>query len=495
MGGLTGRDFLKGSMAAGASLVMASANSRVLGANNDIRLAVVGLGWQGANNQIGQDKPEHIGGHCDFFSKLDGVRLVAICDVDSDRVDWAGATLKKQGITVKGCRDYRQILDDKNIDVVTFASPNHWHSLMTVQACQAGKDVYVEKPVSHEIWEGRRMVEAARKYSRIVQTGTQNRSDVGLLEAIPYIQEGSLGKIKWVRCLCYRQRDGIGKVNGPQPIPESVDYDLWTGPAELTPLMRERLHYDWHWVWNTGCGDIGNQGVHEMDVTNWALGLDKLAPRVISIGGRFGFNDDGQTANTEIIFLDYKPAPIYFEVLNLPRKKGERVMSHYRDIRVGNVIQCENGYFAGGRGGGWAYDNDGNKIKQFKGDGGGGHHQNFIDAVRSRKESDLRAPILGGHISSCLCHMSNISLRLGRKASVEEIKNTIGDNAEFMDSFERMLENLKANEIDLDKNPITMGPMLTMDSDKEQFVGDYSEWANMYVKRNYRQPFVVPEQV
>ena len=186
---------------------------------------------------------------------------------------------------------------------------------------------------------------------------------------------------------------------------------------------------------------------------------------------------------------------LYFEVLNLPRKKGERVMSHYRDIRVGNVIQCENGYFAGGRGGGWSYDNDGNKIKQFKGDGGGGHHQNFIDAVRSRKESDLRAPILGGHISSCLCHMSNISLRLGRKASVEEIKNTIGDNAEFMDSFERMLENLKANEIDLDKNPITMGPMLTMDSDKEQFVGDYSEWANMYVKRNYRQPFVVPEQV
>ena len=495
MDGLTRRSFLKSSIVAGAGLVMAAPYSRVLGANNDIRLAVVGLGWQGANNQAGQEKPETIGGHCEFFSKLPGVRLVTVCDVDQDRIDWAVQTLAKQGYIVKGCRDFREILDDKNIDVVTFATPNHWHSLMAVMAIQAGKDVYLEKPVSHNIWEGRRVVEAARKYNRIVQTGTQNRSDVGLMEAIPYIQEGNLGKIQWIRCLCYRQRDSIGLVNGPQPIPETVDYNLWTGPADMTPLMRERLHYDWHWIWNTGCGDIGNQGVHEMDVANWTLGLRQLAPRVMSMGGRFGFNDDGQTANMQVIYLDTKPAPIYFEVMNLPVEKGTKVMDSYRGSRVGLVIQCEGGYFAGGRGGGWTYDNEGNRVKQFSGDGGGGHHQNFIDAVRSRKVSDLRADILGGHISSALCHTCNISYRLGRKASVDEIKQTIGDDSALMDSFERIVKNLRANDIDPDKERLALGPMLTLDPEKEQFVGECSEWANMYLKRNYRAPFVVPEEV
>jgi hypothetical protein len=346
------------------------------------------------------------------------------------------------------------------------------------------------------------MVEAARKYDRIVQTGTQNRSDVGLREAIPYIQQGNLGKILWVRGLCYKSRgpgsNGIvNATNGPNPLPESVDYNLWCGPAQMKPFMRKQLHYKWHWIWNTGNGDIGNQGIHEMDVARWALGdsAQALAPAMFSFGGRFGVDDAGETPNTLVTFFDYKPAPLIFEVRGLPTRKGARNLDNYRGTRVGNVIQCENGCFVGGRGGGWTYDNDGNRIKQFAGDGGGSHYQNFIDAVRSRKKEILHNDILGGHISSALCHMANISYRIGKYNSTDEIKETIRENANITDSFERFMSHMEANEIDFEKEPVTMGPMLTMDPKAEKFTGEYSQWANMYVKRNYREPFVVPEKV
>jgi hypothetical protein len=264
----------------------------------------------------------------------------------------------------------------------------------------------------------------------------------------------------------------------------------------MKPLRRKQLHYKWHWVWNTGNGDLGNQGIHEMDLARWALGgPEKLAPRVMSIGGRFWVNDAGETANTQIIYLDYKPAPLIFEVRGLPRKKDDSSMDNFRGTRIGICVQCEKGYFVGGGGGGWTYDNDGEKLKQFKGRAGAGHHQNFIDAVRSRKVSDLNADILKGHISSACCHMGNVSHLIGKKMPVSEIKNVIGDNADLMDSFDRMLEHLKANEVDLEKEPITMGPMLTMDTRREKFVGEHSDMANMLVSRNYREPFVVPEKV
>jgi hypothetical protein len=233
-----------------------------------------------------------------------------------------------------------------------------------------------------------------------------------------------------------------------------------------------------------------------MDVARWALSQERLSPRVISIGGRLGYEDDGQTPNTQIAFLDYKPAPLIFEVRGLPSKKDNPAMDYYRRVtQIGVVIQCENGYFAGGRGGGWAYDNNGEKIKQFKGDGGGGHQANFIEAVRSRKVEDLHADIKEGHISSALSHMVNISYRLGKKMSTDEIKDSIKGNTELTDSYERMLAHLAANEIDLNKTPLISGPRLTMDTEKEVFVGEHSDWANMYLKRNYREPFVVPDEV
>jgi len=492
MSKLSRRDFMKSSMVAGAAIALASPYSKVRGANSDIRMAVVGVGGQGGN-------------HMKYFGEsCKGARLVAICDADRSHVENRAADFeKKNGVKLKTYTDARELLEDKSIDAITSATPNFWHSLLTIWACQAGKDVYIEKPVSHNVWEGRKMVEAARKYDRIVQTGTQKRSDQGLIEAFKYMQDGNLGAIKWSRGFCYKARfegtNGIvNGTNGPNPVPESVDYNLWCGPADMEPLRRKQLHYKWHWVWNTGNGDLGNQGIHEMDLARWGLGDPaELAPRVMSIGGRFRVADAGETPNTQIVYLGYKPAPLIFEVRGLPRKKGDKAMDYYRKAtQIGICVQCEDGYFVGGGGGGWIWDNSGKRTdKQFKGEGGGSHHQNFIDAVRSRKAGDLNADIEKGHFSSALCHMGNVSYRLGKKMSVSEIKGAIGDNAELMDSFERMLEHLKVNEVDLDKEPITCGPMLTMDPRKERFVGEYSEMANMYLKRNYREPFVVPEKV
>jgi predicted dehydrogenase len=489
MSELTRRDFLKSTMATGVAMTLAAPYSKVRGANNDIRLAVVGVGGQG-------------GGHIRNFGRVPGVRIVAICDADRDHLERHLENFKKNNQDVTGYTDVRKLLDDKNIDVISSATPNHWHSLVTVWACQAGKDVYIEKPVSHEIWEGRKMVEAARKYNRIVQTGTQKRSSEAHKDAYKWIHEGNLGPIKWVRSLCYKARyegtNGIvNGTNGPVPVPPSIDYNLWCGPANMEPLRREQLHYKWHWVWNTGNGDLGNQGIHEMDLGRWALGDPKLAPRVLSFGGRFRVNDAGETANTQIVFFDYKPAPLIFEVRGLPSKKGDRAMDNWRGTgtRVGVVVQCEKGYWAAGDGGGWVWDNDDKRTdKHIVGGGGGGHYQNFIDAVRSRSVNDLNADIEKGHLSSALCHMGNISYRLGKKMSVSEIMDSI-DNEYLMDSFERMVEHLKVNEVDLEKEPITMGPMLTMDPKKEEFVGEHSELANMLVKRNYREPFVVPDEV
>jgi len=492
MSKLTRRDFIRSSMAVGAGLAMASPASRVLGANDDIRLGIIGVGSQG-------------GGHMGYFSKIPGVRLVAICDADRAHVESRAAAFEKdKGVKLLTYTDMRELLDNKEIDAITSATPNHWHALTTVWACQAGKDVYIEKPASHEIWEGRKMVEAAHKYNRIVQIGTQKRSSEAHPAAYQWIREGNLGKILWSRGFCYKGRgpgtNGIVKgTNGPKPVPESVNYNLWCGPADMVPLCREQLHYVWHWVWNTGCGDIGNQGPHEMDIARWALGDPGLPTKCFSIGGRFGVSetgDVGETANTQIAFFDYKPAPLIFEVRGLPRKKGDRSMDNYRrtGVEIGNCLQCEGGYFASGDGGGWVYDNDGKKIKQFTGRGGAGHHENFIKAVRSRKREDQNADIEIGHISAALCHMANTSYRLGKKATVAEIKAAIGANAEMMDSFERMLQHLAANEVDLANEPITLGPVLTMDPEKERYSGENSDLANIVIKRNYREPFVVPEQ-
>ena len=476
MKGMNRREFMRVSAVAGLS--MAVPFSRVRGANDDIRVAVVGIRSQGRN-------------HIKWFGNIPGVRVVAVCDADRSFLEREEKEFAERNEKVDTYRDYRKLLEDKNIDAVITATPNHWHALVTVWACQAGKDVYVEKPVAHNIWEGRRMVEAARKYKRIVQSGTQRRSDEGFREAVDYINQGHLGKVTLVRGFVYVRRGSIGKVDGPQPVPESVDYNLWSGPAPILPLMRKSLHYDWHWVWPTGDGDFGNNGIHYIDLCRWAVGQNELAPQVISLGGRFGYMDDGETPNTQIVFLDYQPAPILFEVRGLPRAKGDSAMDDYRGTRAPVIIHCENGYVAGG----WAYDNQGEKIKQFRLTEGTGHHENFIKAVRSRKVSDLNADVLEGHLSSALCHMGNISYRLGAQAARDEIMERIKGQAELVESFERMQEHLLLNGADLKATPRMLGPWLTMDPQTERFTGEFAEEANRLVRGTYREPFVVPEHV
>ena len=489
----TRRTFLKTSLATAGSAALASGTwSQIRGANDDIRIAVAGVRKKGME-------------HIQDFRKLSGVRVVAICDADTQWLDAEVAKFKERNIKVETYIDYRKLLENKNIDAVVLSVPDHWHALMTVWACQAGKDVYVEKPASHNIWEGRKMVEAARKYKRIVEVGSQDRSDVGLLPLAEHIKQGALGKIQRVHAITYNARLSIGKVNGPQPIPATCDYNLFQGPAPLTPLMRQNLHYDWHWCWPTGTGEMGNLGGHVLDDCRWTTGVTTMAPAVCSLGGRFGYDDDGETPNTIISLFDYDAFPIIYEIRALPRAKGEKVdvyqgitsrgMDRYRGINFGMVIQCEHGYFSGGRDGGWTYDNDGKKIKQFAGDGGGRHMTNFLETVRSRRVGDLKADVLEGHITASMVHAADISYRLAHREPVEQVKKTVEGNDLLAESLDRLLQHLQANEIDLAKNPLAVGPTLTFDAESEKFTGKDSSYANMFLSRNYRPPFVVPEIV
>jgi len=484
---LTRRQCIRGGVAAAAgaaaiATVPRAVWSRPLGANGDVRVAVVGVGRRGT-------------ALLQAFGELPGVRVVALCDADRTFLHARAAGLRKRNEKVRTFVAYRRLLEDKSIDAVVIATPNHWHALMTVWACQAGKDVYVEKPVSHTLREGRKMVQAARRYKRIVQAGTQNRSCTGLRAALAYVRQGHLGKMKLVRGFDYPTRRGIGKVDGPQPVPKTVDYNLFQGPAPLVPLRRKRLHYDWHWLWDTGDGDCGNRGVHTFDHIRWFLGEDGLPLRVMSIGGRLGWDDDGQTPNAQITLFGYRPVPVLWEMMTLPKRLGVPHLQRIRGLRGSMVIEFDGGYLGGHRGGAALFDRGGRQIRQFRGDSGVTHPANFISAVRSRKPADLRAEIAEGHISSALCHMANISYLVGCRRSPDAIRKALVDDELLRESFGRLVRHLEANGVDLHRTPLTLGPMLTLDAEAERFVGEAGEWANMYLSRVYRRPFVMPDNV
>ncbi len=492
MNHLSRRTFLRNSAAAvfasalTPTFSVAAQRSRTIGPNDEIGVAVVGFGGRGA---------DHIGGVLRLREKGHKVRLVALCDVDRNILEKAVKAQKDKGVEVKGYTDFRKVLEDPAVDVVTFATPNHWHSLNVIWAVQAGKDVYVEKPISHNVWEGRMAVEAARKYNRIVQAGTQSRSSrEGIQAAVDWVKAGNLGKIKIARGLCYKRRASIGKVDGPQPIPPEIDYDLWCGPAPKEPLMRKRLHYDWHWVWPTGNGDLGNQGIHQMDIARWFLGESELSPRVCSVGGRLGYVDDGTTANTQIIFHDYAKAPLIFEVRGLPEKTGSNKMDQFMGAGIGVIVHCEDGtVVVPNYNSAIALDKEGKEIKKFSGTTD--HYENFFAAVRSRKVADLHADVLEGHLSSALCHTGNISYLLGKKGSADEVRAAIKGQPDAEATFQRMVEHLKVNDVDLAATPLAVGPVLTMDSRKEVFTGGGADAANKLLTREYRAPFIVPAKV
>jgi predicted dehydrogenase len=494
MGSINRRDFLHDSAALAAVL----AGTGVFGgslsaadkaevktakkgdANDTLHVAMIGVHGQGSGDLTG-----YAGKH--------NCIVTTICDCDQAVVGKAMALAEKaQGKTPKYEQDIRRVLDDKSIDVISIATPNHWHALAAIWGLQAGKHVYVQKPVSHNVSEGRRIVEAAQRYNRICQTGTQSRSNTGMREAIEFIHSGKLGKITLARGLCYKRRDSIGKVSGPQTPPQSVDYNLWCGPAPANPLMRKRLHYDWHWVWDYGNGDLGNQGIHEMDKARWGLGKNEMAKSVISLGGRFGYVDDGETANTQLCVFDYGDAELIFEVRGLPSKSPYPPKVRSRGNFVGNIFYGSEGILVcPDYKSGVALTRDGEIIKQFE--GGGDHYGNFIKAVRSGKPQDLNAPILEGHLSSSLCHLANISYRLGTEQPFNKQTKALGDDKEAYETLARMEEHLKENKVPLDSTSCRVGRRLTLDPKTESFVND-SE-ADRLLTRDYREGFVVPKKI
>jgi predicted dehydrogenase len=500
----TRRDFLKSSMAAGLALglprmaIGGGAPSKALGPNDAVRLAVVGMGATKAVGGVGGRGHQLIAHFIDRLPEVPGAKIVALCDVDQEFLDREVQRFKERGQEVATYTDLRRVFDDKTIDAVIIALPNHWHALATIWACQAGKDVYVEKPFSYNIWEGRQAVAAARKYGRMVQVGTQSRSSSLLRQAFDSLRGGELGPLRFAHALVYRPREGIGKVSAPTPVPATVDYDLWCGPAPKGPLMRKQLHYEWHWFWATGNGEIGNNGVHVMDLCRWALGQNGLPPRAMSIGGRFAVNDCAETANTQIALLDYQPAPLICEVRNVRAAGSANGIGKFHNLTDGVVIDCEGGYFAGNGTGGALFDNQGKKIKDIPDDGSSSrleatHLSNFVAAVRSRKAGDLAAEALQGHLSTAGCHLANISHRLGKQSAPEAIRQTIQGSRELSDAFERCREYLLENGVYLGATPVVLGPWVTYDPGQERFVDDFADQANELSRRDYRQPFVVPK--
>lgn len=438
-----------------------------------LRVAVVGVNGRGMS---------HVGG----FAGKNNCVVTTICDCDEAVIGNAMKTIEKvQGKAPKFEKDFRKLLDDKSIDVISIATPNHWHSLMAIWALQAGKDVYVEKPVSHNVSEGRRVVEAARKYNRVCQSGTQSRSNPGMRQSIEYAHSGKIGEIMMTRGLCYKPRGSIGKVAADKPIPSTMDFDLWCGPAPMNPVHRNKIHYDWHWIWEYGNGDLGNQGIHEMDKARWALKAMELPKGVFSMGGRLGYEDDGQTPNTQICSFDYGEKALIFEVRGLPTKE-------FMGTKVGNIFYGTNGYIVcPSYATGIVFDKDNKEVARFSGGGDNHHFENFCKAVRARKPEMLNGDILEGHLSSALCHLGNISYRLGKEQMLSE--KVAGLDEKATEAVGRMAAHLADNKLDASKTKVTIGRKLVMDPKTETFINDAE--ANLMLTRPYRKGYEVPAKI
>jgi len=484
MSGISRRRFLEESLFAAAAAAAASsarfaraaeekAASKKVAPSDLIRVAVIGVNGRGMNHVTG-------------FSKNENSIVAAICDADKDVFGKAAkeAVSKGGGKEPVYYQDIRKLLEDKSIDAVSIATPNHWHSLAAIWAVQAGKDVYVEKPLSHNVQEGRMVVDVARKHGRIVQTCSQSRSNPGMQQFIAAVQGGKIGKVSLARGLCYKRRETIGKVAKALPPPSSVDYDLWLGPAPARKdVPREKFHYDWHWQWDYGSGDLGNQGVHEVDKARWGLGKTTFPNWAFSLGGRFGYEDDGQTANTQICFYDYGDSQMIFEVRGLETQP-------LKGAKVGNIFYGSEGYaVSNSYSNGTLFDLKGEKIAHFE--GGADHFDNFLKAVRSRKATDLTAPAEEGHVSAALCHLGNISYRLGTVQPLGERPAELARVPDAEETFARFEQHLRANGVAAGDRAFRVGRTLTVDPATESFTGAGAE-AEALLSRDYRAGFVMP---
>ncbi|GIW97381.1 MAG: NADH-dependent dehydrogenase [Pirellulaceae bacterium] len=504
------RSFLRRSVVAGgtsaAMLPTYGVHSQEQPAEGNSALSQVNVAILGVNGRGGS--------HIEEMLRADGATITYICDVDSGvgnkRADAVG---EQQGKRPQMVQDLRRVIDDKTVDVVTIATPNHWHTLAAIWAMQAGKDVYVEKPVSHNILEGSSLVATARKYNRVCQVGTQCRSSQAVRDAVEFVQNGGIGEVKFARGLCYKRRKAIGPL-GDYAIPAGVDFHLWSGPATYTTprLTRPNFHYDWHWQRHYGNGDLGNQGPHQTDIARWGLGLNRHPNSVITYGGRLGYQvemkdpnyvDAGDTANTEVSIYDYGDKCIVFEtrglsVDNSADEELNRLFGSTRGNKIGVVFYGTEGYVVQKSYNACdVFDKDFNVIKEFRvgGNLNTAHFSNFLAAVRGRAPELLHADAWEGHLSAAISHLGNISYYVGEKhhVSVDELARELAKIKSLDDNqatLQRTVAHLEANGVDLKQYPLSLGPHLQFDPQSERFTN--SEEANTWLTREYREEFRVP---
>jgi predicted dehydrogenase len=438
---LTRRKFVAGTAAA-AGLLIGTSKTAWAGANERVNVCVMGVNGRGQS---------HLGN----YKEIENVEVTSVCDVDSRLFKPVGEWFKSNNMAEpKFEQDIRKVLEDDSVDVISIATPNHWHSLATIWACQAGKDVYVEKPMTHNVYEGRKVVEAAEKYERIVQHGTQLRSNPGFIEGINELQSGIIGDVYMARCVCYKWRPSIGKGH-PGPAPEGLDWDIWQGPAQEEPFMLNEagegiyVHYFWHWVWAYGNGDIGNQGVHQLDAARW--GLDVEVPyRVTSMGGMFLWDDAKEVFNVSSSSFMFKGKDGKDKMMTLEVRPW-CTNDEAGGRSFGVMFYGSEGWMTFPNYGGYkAYRGKENELIKEANEGSDRYHfQNFIDCVRSRDAEAINAKAIDGHLSSALSHYALTGARVNR--------------------------------------------VLEIDTEKEQVKND--EEANSHLTRDYREPFVVPEVV
>jgi predicted dehydrogenase len=453
------RDFIKNSIIGTAGVAIGGVNINaksyrsIIGANDRINVAVIGIRGQGS---------AHINNWCGI-TKSHNVRLKTLCDTDEQYFpEKAKTVLDKTGVKAITEWDMRKVFDDKEIDAVSFAVPNHWHALGTIWACQAGKHVYVEKPASHNIFEGRKMIDAARKYNRRVQVGFQNRSIPAVMEAMEFLHNGGIGDVYMARGLCYKPRDSFGISADSEP-PASLHYDRWLGPAKQRPYNEKKGHYNWHWFWETGNGDTGNQGPHQFDVARWGLNKNEHPVSIHSSGGIFGINPQEcaqETPNTQTSVATYADGKILeFETRGRYSNRESAL-----GISIGNMFYGTNGYlelndetwkayrqrekvpFAGSK---KPEEKKALDVTSTVASNGAPHWINFLEAIRAGDDKKLHCDIKDGYYSSAVPLLANISYRLGRT--------------------------------------------LTFNGESEKFVNDPE--ADALTTREYRDPYVVPNEV
>ncbi|WP_372895454.1 Gfo/Idh/MocA family protein [Stieleria sp.] len=477
------------------------------GPNEKLGVVVAGVNGRGQS---------HIAG----FGSDPRAEVRAIVEVDSKVAEQrAGSIEKRTGLKPKVYRDIREALESDDYQIVTCATPNHWHALIGVWAMQAGKDVYLEKPISHNVNEGRALVEAAKKYGRMFQTGTQCRSSNGVIDLVDFIQSGGIGEVKLARGLCYKRRKSIGPI-GDYPIPDSVDFNLWSGPATYTDpkVTRQRFHYDWHWQRHYGNGDSGNQGPHQTDVSRWGLGLERHPNSILTYAGRLGYQaerkdpsyvDAGDTANTQVSIYDYGDKTIVFETrgLSVDDSADDEINALFgsnRGNKIGVVFYGSEGYAIQGPNyeNGRVFDLDKKPVRDFKhnskeaGQLNELHMSNFIDAVVSRDGSKLNADAMCGHLSASIAHLGNISYYVGQenRVSPDEIAGAVeafGSSDDDSATLQRTLRHLRDNGVKPEVEQLSLGPVLKFDPVSERFADN--DAANAMLTRQYRDGFVVPD--